>query len=271
MADVNKRNPVTTVLNGHAAVIASVGIFLFVGAKVWIIAHGNATTFKALLVNAGPAQVTLGTLTTSAPVAIVGLITVWLITEMTPPYVFDTGRRWRLDGWQLVTLNAGALVVAAVFLSAIFVFLTLVVFFVYAMMMLARRELTEARAELTRLSARSPILILLWGMRAVMGIAVLFLLASDEPWLPVEIIKVENGDSHVGYVIADGNDELVVLLEDDRLVTRLHVDDVEDREYCKFPRVDPSVAQEDPSKGGFVDELMFNSLLWGDDGYDSCP
>jgi hypothetical protein len=72
------------------------------------------------------------------------------------------------------------------------------------------------------------------------GVALLFIVLSPQPWLPLEAIRTGNNVGLIGYVLKTENDQMVVLTDRPRGVTRIESSNVLSRQYCKRRLADES-------------------------------
>ncbi len=92
---------------------------------------------------------------------------------------------------------------------------------------------------------------------------------SSSIWLPAESIRDEQGGIVIGYVLAESEDELVVLLEHDRHVIRIDEALVSERKYCDVYGVVPLLSDLRRGVGGnsFAGAIGLN---WPTSGYIDC-
>jgi hypothetical protein len=221
MSVVDKKKRPTTpapwqdVTLAHLPLIATGLISIFVFARLFVIAHGNVQTARAMLSAAGTVEVALGTLLTALPVAGLALLMGGALYARSSEV-----------GIQMF-LAIGALLLGVLLAALTIPSLAVISFIVGAAVVVVGRPTASA---VGRVRPPSHFLIL-----AYMALVGLYLLASDEPWLPAEKIAVDGRPAFVGYVLATENDSVVVLTREGRLVERFGVEDVASRHICRPP------------------------------------
>ncbi|GAB3427677.1 hypothetical protein GCM10027569_69580 [Flindersiella endophytica] len=55
---------------------------------------------------------------------------------------------------------------------------------------------------------------------------------TSDPWMPVEEMQMKGRLSRVGYVLSENESEFEFLLDDNREIVRIPVEDVQDRSMC---------------------------------------
>lgn len=198
--------------------LAALGVFLVALAKLLVVAHGNETTFLALLGHSDTATVAAVAVLVAAPGAAgvcagAGVVLLGSVSRT------DRRRGWGLLGVAAVTAvvlvpAATALIGAAVIGSCAGI----------AHVLRRRTRWASNEASSSAVGASR------WLTMCAGVIA--FVLIQDDPWLPAESVTVRGGRPIVGYVVAESPAELLVLLESDRNVVRVERSRATSRRYC---------------------------------------
>jgi len=221
-------------LTQHLPLALTALVFVMVFARLLAVSNYDAVTARAVLANAGPTQVVLGSLFTSLPALLpiiaIGLPTLfrlrtrgggplgqvgWSVTFallLATAFVITQTSLYTRPWWSLAVSLGIALVLG----------LTVEAFL--------RRQIAN---DTTGQLADRPWLAEDVGLATVLLLNLLVVTGS-EPWLPAEKIELRTGDPVVGYVLDETDDQLVVLENDDRRVSRLELTDVTSREICRL-------------------------------------
>jgi hypothetical protein len=207
-----KQAPWRDLALGHLPLMVTGLLFTFVFARLFVIAHGNLQTARAMLSTSGTVEVVFGTLLSVLPV--IGWILVGIGGVLaTRPYSTP------------IRILAIVLALVGVGITALTSDWTFVI--VPIMMAITLVAIPFVRPEMTFG------LTLLYAFGLLIPMAAITVFADDEPWLPAETIAVEGRSSIVGYVLGTEGDSLVVLTDDERLVQRIDVADIMSRRVCQ--------------------------------------
>jgi hypothetical protein len=236
-------------LSEHLTYVAALALVLFALAKTYAVANFSLTTAGALLTTA-PLAVLLGTLTSYDyfffPILALASGCVGALV-------------WRREGFNGVAAGAGAVAVIAVLLSPVrdlvwvagtFVaFLTVHKFAVRS----SRAEEDDARprdgVRGWPRRARRGVVSLLFSLRATVTVffvglvGAVVLLTISNPWLPAEVMQVDEGSQSyavVGFVVGTDPRWTTTMRADDRGLSRVLTDDIAVRRLCHLSGAQPS-------------------------------
>jgi len=197
---------------------AAVFGFALLLVKIMRVSHLNSRTGHALLTTVGPVEVVLGAFVTHFPsiLFVVSVLVIWwasgsfaTVRTITPAHI-----------------AAGALVLfAVVLLPWPFV---VIMFGVGGLRFIYRRSRGP--------SARPRV-----GYYLVIGAVAVLMITDSEPWLPPEVIDLEDGSEVLGYSLAEAETStgwVVVLLDEDRSVIRIREDSIAGRKPCHVAESD---------------------------------
>jgi hypothetical protein len=223
----------------HLPLALTALVFVLVVVRLLRVSNLDAVTARAILANAGPTQVILGTILYSLPV----LLPLFLIVI---PIV------WRMIGSDFDPFPGAAyiafvlLMFAAVFTLLIALFtlpwvglvlvLSLALVLGFMVLIIPLRVPIETKEDSRNRRERQ-------GRYLAVAVVLLvsFFASGDEPWLPAEAIELRRNETIVGYVLDESDTTLVVLGHKDRKVTRVALADVESREICRTGTAEQAV------------------------------
>ncbi|HEX7167075.1 MAG TPA: hypothetical protein VF230_08850 [Acidimicrobiales bacterium] len=192
-------------------VVASVAAFALFAFKLMAVSHGSVNTAKALLQTSSLGESLLG-------VALSGFIPIACAVAFLYALL-------RLGHAYAEGSDASPWLALALVLMIVIGFLISIVWALGGAVLLG--GLLLARRRLRR-GVGAP-------LRRVLALAILVpaavLLIDDSVWLPYERYD-HDGTDLVGYTVAENEDVLVVLRDRDRIVQRIPVSEISDREYC---------------------------------------
>ena len=236
-------------LSEHLTYVAALALFLFALAKTYAVANFSLTTAGALLTTA-PLAVFLGTVTSYEyfffPILALacGCVTVLV---------------WRREGFNAVAAGAGAVAVIAVLLSPVYDLVlvggTFLLFFIVHRFALRRRGVDgpDARPRQGVLgwprraghalvsffsSLRSTVVVCVAGL---VGAGIL--LTITNPWLPAEVMQVDQGSQSyavVGFMVNTDSRWTTTMRAEDRGLSRILTDDIAVRRLCHLSGAQPS-------------------------------
>ena len=192
-------------------VVASVAAFALFAIKLMAVSHGSVNTAKALLQTSSLGESLLGVaLSGFIPIACAGAF-VYALLRLA--YAHAEGNdAWPWLAWALVLVFVIGFLISIAWAVAGSVLLC-------GLLLLRRRLRSEVGVSLRRVLA----------LAALVPAAVL--LIDDSVWLPYERFD-RAGPDIVGYTVAETDDVLVVLRDRDRVIQRIAVSELSDREYC---------------------------------------
>lgn len=192
-------------------VVASVAAFALFAIKLMAVSHGSVNTAKALLQTSSLGESLLGVaLSGFIPIACAGAF-VYALLRLAHAYA-DGNNPWPWLAWTLVLVFVIGFLISITWAVAGAALL--------GGLLLARRRLrSEVSVSVRRVLA----------FAALVPAAVL--LIDDSVWLPYERFD-QAGTVTVGYTVAETDDVLVVLRDRDRVIQRIPVSEISDRDYC---------------------------------------
>jgi hypothetical protein len=223
-------------------VIAAVGFALLI-VKVTRVSHLNARTSHGLVEGVGPLSVILGTLVGHLP-AILFISCVLAIWWAVGTYV------------RLGDFTSGHALVAAVCTMAV---LLLPWPYLIVLVVVGALRWVRSRGALHDVDPRGRHYYWLVGVVAVL------LVIDAEVWLPSETFTLQDGNAFVGYELTDSAGWVVLLTEADRMIIRVHEDDVVGRDPCRLREADyelanfPSLLQVVTGEGAQLPEPVCDS------------
>lgn len=204
----------------HLALLATVLVFLLTAIKIYIVSHGNRTTFAALADSVTPGQAIL---------VIVPLVLPFVLSILAIAAAF----RIRDNGYP--GRDYDYFVVLFAFLVAFLMPLTgLAVTAACAIVVFVRPMIAKRRSARSQASRRSgdPYSPLLGVSGLVLLIASFYFLSDRYVWLPTEAIETSSGDLISGYVVEESTEKLTILRDHDRIMFHLSTEDVLSRRFC---------------------------------------
>lgn len=235
-------------LSEHLTYVAALGLVLFALAKTYAVANFSLTTAGALLTTA-PLAVLLGTLTSYDyfffPVLALASGCVAALV-------------WRREGFNAVAAGAGAVAVVAVLLSPVLDLAWVAGSFV-ALLIAHRFAVRSTTAEEDDArprngvsgwprQARRAVVSLLSSLSATVTVFFVGLVGSvvlltiSNPWLPAEVMQVDQGTQSfavVGFVVGTDARWTTTMRAEDRGLSRVLTDDIAVRRLCHLSGAQP--------------------------------
>lgn len=192
-------------------VVASVAAFALFAIKLMAVSHGSVNTAKALLQTSSLGESLLGVaLSGFIPIACAGAF-VYALLRLGHAFA-EEENAWPWLAWTLVLVFVIGFLISIAWAVAGAVLLG-------ALLLVRRRLRSEVSVSLRRVLA----------FAALVPAAVL--LIDDSVWLPYERFD-QPGTTIVGYTVAETDEVLVVLRDRDRVIQRILVSELSDRDYC---------------------------------------
>lgn len=200
-------------LREHVALVLTASVFALSVLRVFFVSFGNPTTVLALIGEANP--VTVVALTAFSVVPFVyGALLGFGARDVRNPNYDRLGRG-------LVAFGVAAVLGFFIASPGFLLVLPLAVLGGFV----GRKRAADRGGE------RPGNEYAIW---ALVGIVIAMMLTDfTDPWLPPETIETDDGSVIVGYVVTErGDDELLVLRDDNRVVVPLARSEIESREFC---------------------------------------
>jgi hypothetical protein len=200
----------------HLPLILTGALFAMFLVKVAAVAHGDSTTFLAILQRTSPTVVLFG---------LGAMVGMWYLLGLVGSLVVSAVARARQRGHSKGTTQA------AVFGYATFVasLTSAVVALVGAVLLTGWLWWPPRQADSATQASETPPGFL--PMTAV-WLTVLLLTATDRVWLPKEAVVLRGRDPIVAYVLDSDESSILVLHDESRTIERIDADVVDDRQYC---------------------------------------
>jgi hypothetical protein len=238
----DNRAAILRVANSHAGLMVTGSVFLLVGIRTMAVANWSVDTFSGLLAVSNPLSALL-----PATISLIGgfapftfyLAILVISRHSRPPWLQSRLARFNVA---LVALVPAAVVSPWSITLLGISYGLLLLWAIPAQRRDRARTIRDAaagdEAAQRRLSSRSstPMPLLVIGVLLLSSFAL-----NDRPWMPAEELVLEDGRVVVGYVVAVDDDDIVLLRESDRALTRLSSDQVEGRKFCTLGTTRPPV------------------------------
>jgi hypothetical protein len=249
-------------MTDHPAITAVVFSTGLIAARLLSVSRFDVNTAATILQVSGTGTAVAGTALTLLPFALV------LATCLLAVAVFLDNRVVHVDSrWPgvLLSLSIGAMLC----LTALP--LLLVTLAVVAAVAAGGRYVRRNHGEidLAELVASSRLLRV---QAMVLAVAVLLApIVVQRPWLPTQIVRLQDGSVMVGYMLGEDSGRLALMSDRDRTVRFLDPDTIVDRAICSGPPTTGGVARRLPQvelRGSLI-----GTMLWGDQtpDYPDCP
>jgi hypothetical protein len=202
----------------HLALILTALFFAMFLVKVAAVAHGDSTTFVALLQRTSPAAVLFG---------VGALIGVWYLLGLGGSALIAVVSRTRRGSQE-----KGGAEAAVIGYAALIALLTSAASGIAVAVLLSGWLWWPSRPG-TRGQSDSPAPLPSFYLIAFV-FALTLTAATDHVWLPREVLELRNGQTAVGYILDADDSSFVILHDRSRTVERIRSSDVMERSYCSL-------------------------------------
>ena len=207
----------------HAALLVGATTVAFAGVRLLAIARFDTATAAAILQATGTGNVIVGTLLSLLPF-VVALVTVLCSVVVFVDHSWCPLPRATMQ-WMLYIGCALTLFIVPLLLA------TIVVALGAAMAITRWRRHGRADPDIRTLLTRSRFLRV--EARVLLTFTVLAALVVPTPWLSLEQVTTANGSTLVGYIAGESQEELVLLLDNNRAIRLVSKSDVTARTLCR--------------------------------------
>ena len=246
----------------HATLLTGLGSTALIAARLLAVSRFDVNTAASILQITGPAATVAGTALTLLPFALVLLVCVLAIAAFVDPTLLRLGpdatrAALIVASGALVCLTAVSLVAG----TAVFVAATAAV----GRQLRRHGEHTDVAAAVRRSRLLTAQVWLLFTVLALAPIVV------QRPWLPVQVVVLDDGTRYVGYLLGEADGDMAVLSDDDRTVSFLDPGRVRERRICAGGSRPAGAARRLPRWE--LDGSALGAVLWGRDAprYPRCP
>lgn len=207
----------------HVGLVVSAALSIFVVLKVSAVARWNPVSARGILAENGTADVLIGSTLTSLPMLVL-LFVVVVLPRLEARLELDRRIEIERSAASLVKILPTLLLMFVVPVYLLVVLSLVVVVVPVGLRLVFSKLKVRSRVE-DRMSR--------FEADAVLVAAVLWALwgALPVPWLPPESIEVGGRPAVTGYVLAQEGQDIVILMDDSRLLQRLDSRTVE-RAFC---------------------------------------
>lgn len=230
------------VVDRHAGIVVALVLSVMVTARIWKVSGGDTVTMQTLVGVTPPVDILIGTI--GPGVAFL----VWTCCIGLALYYAAL----ILSGRRLPTRRKAIVIVAVAVVSVVFAWfgeltwapnwLVVAPWGTTVVLLYFERSLRRGAGFLRRsrvvkrafdFAARQGANLSL-SLFLVVIIALFGSIATDRPWMPSERLTLNDGAVMVGYVIGRDDADLLVLVEDGRVVERIDESEVSARELCSL-------------------------------------
>lgn len=205
---------VRALIEEHLGLVATAGAALLVGVRLLRVAHGDANAAFSILQNTGSGTVLTSVLVGAIPFA---AVVFW-------SYAIAKLPSW----WSYANLDRHVLYLLGLIASALF--LTLFSMLILGILLVIQIGVILRRHQLgatSRIGLPSDAIIFFVG---IMGLTLL--VTPDRMWLPSEVVTIHGQAPITVYVLAESENQLRLLVDDNRDIVVVRIDDVADRSLC---------------------------------------
>jgi hypothetical protein len=248
-------------VKSHLALVASVFSAALVAGRILAIARFDISTAATILQTSGTTTAIAGTALTLLPFLLVLLVGGLSVVAFIDPSLLDVSQSVVLTAFWVCVGGTLCMAPAPLAVTGLLV----------ALGVAATSWVLRRRGHDTDVAAafRSSRLLRAEGTLFLV-VTVMVPILVQRPWLPVQVIGIEDAQPVVGYVLGDADGKLAVLEDADRTVVFLDPATITSRRICSGP----------PHVGGVASKLpqldlggsLLSGLLWGDHvpKYDPC-
>jgi hypothetical protein len=243
------------------AVVAALATAALIAARLLAISRFDVNTAAMILQVSGTGTALAGTTLTLLPVALfIGTVFLAMVVFLDPSLLrTEVPTEWML----IVAAAASVCLTPWPFAVATASVLALV----WLAGRISRRRGVEVSLRQQFRDSRM-LRVMLTVMLSVFAIGPI---VAQRPWLPLQVVTLEDSTVVVGYVLGEAEGRVVVMSDRDRTIALLDPEEIDDRAICQGGARPGGALAEAPQVR--LSGSLLGLLLWGDQApsYPECP
>ena len=214
--------PLNDFVRQHPSLIATGAVVVLFVIRLFGMTNGSITTTLGLLSSAGPVEVAFGTLVALFPAVLYVVSLVVIVTFL--DVIRGATRR---PAW--LEYGLWILVFDLLYLTVSFWIVLALVVLVFSLPAWLRDRSAKKRG------VEPPRDHIFSDTAVIISTVLSLLVSSDDPWTPAEVVRAQNQEAVVAYVVDAAEGWTTLMLEEDRALVRVPTEDILKREVCVLP------------------------------------